>query len=504
MKNQICFLLVYFCVQSFLIAQFNTIQIPTSIDVNGSNPDPSAILDIKSDDQGILIPRMSEANKEAISNPAEGLMVFDIDNQCISTFSQGDWSCLSDSKSCKKCPPGYGPAFWRIPEIDEDWNFDIVVDDLENQYVVMDTDDADIRLSKHDCNGELVWEIVTRGDDYRSLTLDQNQNVFSTGEAGSNFSFNGYSLITPYPKNVVFIKTAPNGQTLNMFAVSTDSGTLQARDIVADGQGNIYGLFNFNNSIDINGQTYTSSPSGSSGFIKLDNDLNVVWVKIIDESYAQTIDVDPQNGIVIGGSFQSMIDFDSNTISSTSPENLFIVQYDFNGNYKSAQYIGSDNSMKLLDVKCDDGFSYAVTTFNTDYSINGINSANSYSNATYLTVKFDNTDLSSPSPHAYKVREITEPVSSYYLHGMDVKNGLVSVALLIRRPQSQNYDQVGILDHFYVSTYSAITSMSHEDVFNFGSMFYTDDGILYGLLNSGRMDFNNVLPKNGPGIYRLR
>ena len=48
-----------------------------SINEDGSNPDASAILDVKSADKGILIPRMDSTARNAISNPATGLMVYD-------------------------------------------------------------------------------------------------------------------------------------------------------------------------------------------------------------------------------------------------------------------------------------------------------------------------------------------------------------------------------------------------------------------------------------------
>lgn len=49
------------------------------INNDGSEPASSAMLDIKSTDKGLLIPRMTEIQRLAIPNPAEGLMVFQTD-----------------------------------------------------------------------------------------------------------------------------------------------------------------------------------------------------------------------------------------------------------------------------------------------------------------------------------------------------------------------------------------------------------------------------------------
>ncbi len=52
-----------------------------SINATGNNPDASAMLDIQSPDKGLLIPRMDSSSRQAILNPAEGLMVYDSTTQ---------------------------------------------------------------------------------------------------------------------------------------------------------------------------------------------------------------------------------------------------------------------------------------------------------------------------------------------------------------------------------------------------------------------------------------
>lgn len=63
--------------------------------VGGTNPDPSAALEIRSTGQGVLLPRMSTSQRNAISQPATGLTVFNTSNNCLEanmgTSATPDW-----------------------------------------------------------------------------------------------------------------------------------------------------------------------------------------------------------------------------------------------------------------------------------------------------------------------------------------------------------------------------------------------------------------------------
>lgn len=93
------FCLLSFWVISSLDAQVkSTIQNPTSINDNGTLPDNSAILDIQSINKGVLVPRMTTIQREAISNPADGLLVFDQTTGGFWFFFGGAWQDLSIGK----------------------------------------------------------------------------------------------------------------------------------------------------------------------------------------------------------------------------------------------------------------------------------------------------------------------------------------------------------------------------------------------------------------------
>ncbi len=66
-----------------------------SINTDNSLPDASSILDVKSITKGMLIPRMTSAQRNAIALPASGLLVYDIDTQSFWYRSNIAWVNLS-------------------------------------------------------------------------------------------------------------------------------------------------------------------------------------------------------------------------------------------------------------------------------------------------------------------------------------------------------------------------------------------------------------------------
>lgn len=64
------------------------------IAINGTSVAATALLDIQSTTKGVLIPRMTTAQRDAIATPADGLMVYDTDVDAPSQFQNGAWTYL--------------------------------------------------------------------------------------------------------------------------------------------------------------------------------------------------------------------------------------------------------------------------------------------------------------------------------------------------------------------------------------------------------------------------
>ncbi len=68
-----------------------------AINTDGSAPDSSAILDIKSTNRGLLLPRMTTVQISEILNPAAGLLVFNTDSSDFYGFNGSKWIALWDA-----------------------------------------------------------------------------------------------------------------------------------------------------------------------------------------------------------------------------------------------------------------------------------------------------------------------------------------------------------------------------------------------------------------------
>jgi len=57
-------------------------------------PDPSAGLEIKYTDKGLLIPRMTTAERDAISSPALSLLIYNLTTKCFEIFEDNVWQAI--------------------------------------------------------------------------------------------------------------------------------------------------------------------------------------------------------------------------------------------------------------------------------------------------------------------------------------------------------------------------------------------------------------------------
>ena len=84
-----------------------------NVGIGTQNPHPSARLDVSANNAGLLIPRFTASEMQAIVNPANGLQIYNTTNQCLMMyFPQTGWKSVTCD--CAQFP---NPQFTTTPTV---------------------------------------------------------------------------------------------------------------------------------------------------------------------------------------------------------------------------------------------------------------------------------------------------------------------------------------------------------------------------------------------------
>jgi len=91
-----------------------------SINNNGGQPDPSAVLDVQGTEGGLLIPRLTTVQMDQIADPATGLLVFNSDSVDIYMFNGSYWLNLRKNSN-PIYPSTYFECGWDIEYVGQSY-----------------------------------------------------------------------------------------------------------------------------------------------------------------------------------------------------------------------------------------------------------------------------------------------------------------------------------------------------------------------------------------------
>lgn len=170
-----------FCVMLVLWTGWAFGQSGVSINESGAQADPSAMLEIESSTKGMLIPRMTSAERMAIPTPAEGLLLYDTDSRSFWFFKAGSWAEISAGGSA------------GLPT-------EIADADKDTKVEVEGSPDEDMIRFSVDSMEKMVMQNNSAGD----LTLQiysSNQNLYMGENAGGSIDSLGNSASNTFIGN---------------------------------------------------------------------------------------------------------------------------------------------------------------------------------------------------------------------------------------------------------------------------------------------------------------
>ena len=91
--------LIVILVTLFILPAYSFAQ--QNVGIGTDSPDQSAKLEVNANDKGILIPRLSSAQRSAIVAPANGLLLYDTDTKSFWFYSDTSWKNMADVSAWK-------------------------------------------------------------------------------------------------------------------------------------------------------------------------------------------------------------------------------------------------------------------------------------------------------------------------------------------------------------------------------------------------------------------
>jgi len=168
---------------TFLVIVLLSASTFAQVGINNETPDASAALDITSTTAGILIPRMTQSQRDAVSSPATGLMVYQTDGTVGFYYYNGSsWAEVAATSKTYSVNTFYAELGGYVIEVNSDGSHGLVVamqdQGTSNWYEANNLISNSIN---HDTNGAKFkdWRLPTK----RELNL--MYFVYSGGNAAN-------------------------------------------------------------------------------------------------------------------------------------------------------------------------------------------------------------------------------------------------------------------------------------------------------------------------------
>lgn len=82
----------------YFVVLFASLTLSAQVGIGTTNPDTSSLFEVQSTTKGLLTPRMTTAQRTAISSPANGLLVYDTDESAFYYYESAAWSRLKGAE----------------------------------------------------------------------------------------------------------------------------------------------------------------------------------------------------------------------------------------------------------------------------------------------------------------------------------------------------------------------------------------------------------------------
>jgi hypothetical protein len=245
------------------------------INSDGSNPDNSSMLDIKSTSKGILIPRMSQSERAAISSPANGLMVYQTNGTTGFYFYDGSsWVRLATgTEASYTAGTGIDISNNTITNTSPDQTVTLTAGGSTS--ITGTYPNFTISSTDNDSGGTVTSVSAGTGLNGGTITSTGTISMPNVGTSGTYGSATQVPVITTDAQgrissvtNTTISGVAPSAGSTNYIQNGT---TAQTADYNITGNGTLGGDININGS-DVNGPGING---GTNGILRINSNTDV-------------------------------------------------------------------------------------------------------------------------------------------------------------------------------------------------------------------------------------
>ena len=378
---------------SLLICFKSTSQ---NVGIGTNTPAVSAKLDVTSTTSGLLPPRMTTQQRNAIANPVPGLMIFNTDRQHLEVYTIYGWHIIINSPSLEKLYGGSHYDYVRNIQQTTDGGYIVAGSSFSSangDVTGTNHGNSDYWIIKLNVSGNIVWNKLVGGtghDDAYDIqqTTDGGYIVagYSTSSAsgdvtGTNHGATDFWVVKlDALGNIVWNKLLGGTWNEETYDVqqTTDGGYIVAGYSYSSASG------------DVTGTNHGPFGSGDYWIVKLNASGNIVWNKLLGGSghdVAYGIRQTTDGGYIIAGHSNSSNSGDV-TGSNHGGVDYWILKLDASGNIVWNKLLGGNVTDVGTDVQQTTDGGYIVAGYSHS-SANGDVTGSNHGLEDYWIIKLD-------------------------------------------------------------------------------------------------------------------
>jgi hypothetical protein len=313
--KKIC-LFFHLCFLIFMVS-FPKHCFTQNVGIGTTTPNASAMLDVQSTSKGLLPPRMTTLQRDAISSPAPGLIIFNTDTQSIEVSTNTGWFAIKKTNLIiKNLFGGIGNEAPAIIQKTTDGGYIVAgnsVGSSANGDVTGSTHGGkDYWIVKFNATGTIIWNKLLGGTGDESAssiqqTTDGGYIVAGSSTSSANGDVTGVNHGTSF-QDYWIVKLDANGNILwNKLLGGTGSEDASSIQQTTDG-GYIVAGTSFSSANGDVTATNHGLPWPDIWIVKLDANGNILWNKLLGgnyDEYALSIQQTTDGGYIVAGTSSS-------------------------------------------------------------------------------------------------------------------------------------------------------------------------------------------------------